>query len=523
MGDGISTKSIEAANPQLRIKGIFRAKHASERGNQASVRPEILARQLAAAETRFFNIIGRTADSILIVDPDGTVIFANPAAVELFGRGRKDLSGTAFGFPFPAGEATEIDIPTPAGKPRTGEMQVVEIEWQEQPARLVTVRDITARKQADELRMEVERHIKLDKLKDDFINTVSHELRTPLSITKEAISLVLEKVQGEINDQQAEILTIAKNNIERLARIINGLLDVSKIEAGKIELRKEDFDLPSLVREVVQNFEGKAGEKGLGLRLSLPEKAISVYADEDKVAQIFTNLVDNAVKFTAAGSIEIRIEEKERTIDCSARDTGIGIAPDDLPKIFDRFTQFGRKDGPGEKGTGLGLSIVKGLVEVHGGKIEVRSELGNGTEVAFTLPRLSFKEKLQEYLSGMIQEAADRKGVFSLIVFSVPEFTALLSRSPEKTESGMRGLELVLKKSLRRRADTVMYDQGRFYLILPETKSKDAPFVLGRMEENLKGAVASDEFLKDGLSLETQILSYPEDAVELGKWLAGRM
>ncbi|MFZ2053107.1 MAG: PAS domain-containing sensor histidine kinase [Candidatus Aminicenantales bacterium] len=507
----------------LWIKEIFQAKKRATPGEDGSVSPDHLARQLAAAEARFFNIIGRTADSILIVDPEGTVIFANPAAVELFGRAKKDLSGTPFGFPLAVGKATEIGIPNQERRPRTGEMQVVEIEWQEQPAYLVTVRDITARKQADELRMEIDRHIKLDKLKDDFINTVSHELRTPLSITKEAISLILEKVQGEINDQQTEILTIAKNNTERLTRIINGLLDISKIEAGKIELRKEDIDLQSLAREVAQSFEGKAREKGLDLRLSLPERSIPAYADADKLAQIFTNLVDNAVKFTVAGSIEIRAEEKEGSIECGVRDTGIGIASEDLPKIFDRFTQFGRKDGPGEKGTGLGLSIVRGLVEVHGGEIRVESEVGIGTEFTFSLPRLSFSERLQEYLSSMIQEAADRKDVFSLIVFSVREMAGLPGRSPEKTEAGMKELEQVLKRSLRRRADTVMYDQGRFYLILPETKKKDAPFVLERMKENLKMAVDAGEFLRGALTLEAKILSYPEDAVELGKWLAGRM
>ncbi len=510
-------------NFALWIKQLFQGNKRAAPGENASVQPDGPARQLAAAGAQFFNIIGRTADSILIVEPNGTVIFANPAATELFGRGNKELNGMPFGFPLAAGEATEIAIPGREGRPKTGEMQVVDIEWQQRPAYLVTVRDITARKQAAELRMEIERHIKLDKLKDDFINTVSHELRTPLSITKEAISLILEKVQGEINEQQTEILTIAKNNIERLARIINGLLDVSKIEAGKVELRKEDIDLQTMVREVAQSFEGKAREKGLDLRLCLPERTILVYADGDKLAQIFTNLVDNAVKFTAAGAIEIRAEETEGSIECEVRDTGIGIAPEDIPKIFDRFTQFGRKDGPGEKGTGLGLSIVKGLVEVHGGEIRVGSEVGKGTEVVFTLPRLGFKERLQEYLSSMIQEAADRKGVFSLIVFSVPDREGMLSRSPEKTEAGMKDLEHVLRRSLRRSADTVMYNQGRYYLILPETKKKDAPFVRERMKENLKRAIAADEFLSETLSsLDTEILSYPEDAVELGKWLAGR-
>ena len=503
----------------LGIREIFQAKKQADSREPVRPDPEHLAKALAAAEARFFNIIGRNADSILIVDPAGTVIFANPAAVELFGRDDRPLGGRPFGFPLASGKTTEIEIPSPGGPGRTGEMQVVDIEWQEQPAHLVTVRDITERKQADELRLEIEKHIRLDKLKDDFINTVSHELRTPLSITKEAISLILEKATGEINDQQIEILGIAKNNVERLARIINGLLDISKIEAGKVELRKQEVDLQVLIREVAQGFDGKAREKGLEFRLILPEKTILIYADEDKLNQIFSNLIDNAVKFTAQGSIEVSAAEDIKEIECRVRDTGIGITPEGLPKIFDKFTQFGRKDGPGEKGTGLGLSIVKGLIEVHGGEIRVDSELGRGTALTFTLPKLSFEEKLQEYISGMIQEAADRKGVFSLLVFTIRELDDLMRRSPDQTEAAMKELDQALKKSLRRRADTVMYNQGRFYLILPETKQKDAPLVLERMKDTLRQAISADDFIKDVMTLETEILSYPEDAVELGKWL----
>lgn len=501
------------------IKELFRASKRADSGGSSQAESEHLSRLLAAAEAQFFNIIGRNTDSILIVDPAGTIVFANPAAIALFGQDARPLSGRPFGFPLASGKATEIEIPVPGRPARTGEMQVVDIEWQEKPARLVTVRDITERKQADELRLEVEKHVRLDKLKDDFINTVSHELRTPLSITKEAISLILERATGDINDQQTEILGIAKNNIDRLARIISGLLDISKIEAGKVELHKEDVDLQILVREIAQGFEGKAREKGLELKLSLPEEAILVYADEDKLSQIFINLIDNAVKFTAQGAIEVSAAEGSREIECRVRDTGIGITPEDLPKIFDKFTQFGRKEGPGEKGTGLGLSIVKGLVEVHGGEIRVESEIGRGTAVTFTLPKLSFEERLEGYLSGMIQEAAERKGAFSLIVFTVREYPDLLRQSPEKTETAMKELAQVLRRSLRRRADTVMYNQGCFYLILPETKQKDAPFVLERMRENLKQAIAADDFVKDILTPETEILSYPEDAVDIGKRL----
>ncbi len=377
----------------------------------------------------------------------------------------------------------------------------------------------SAERSLEELEHEIERHIRLEKLKDDLINTVSHELRTPLSITKEAISLVLEKAPGEINDQQAEILGIARKNVERLARIINGLLDVSRIESGKVKVQREDFDFGALVRLTADGFAAKAREKGLELNVRLPGEPVTAYADEDKVSQILMNLVDNAVKFTRRGSIDISVDDRETRLECRVRDTGCGIAPQDLPKIFDKFTQFGRKDGPGEKGTGLGLSIVKGLVDLHGGDIRVESGFGCGTTVTFTLPRPGFQERLQGLISDMIRDAAEAKGFFSVIVFGLPGYAALEAESAERASASLRGIAETLKKSLRRRGDTVMRDGGTYYLILPETKKKDAPFVLARMVESLDKHVAADEFLKGRAALETRILSYPEEAVELGKWL----
>ncbi len=490
----------------------------SETGLEA--RLDLLSKQLVAAEARFFNIIGKNADSILIVDKKGLVNFANPAAAGLFGRSEKDFLGKPFGFPLSHGQTTEINIPSENGPLRTGEMHVVDIEWQNAPAYLVTVRDITERKQAEQLKAEIERHIRLEKLKDDLINTVSHELRTPLSIAKEAISLILERVPGEINDQQTEILGIAKNNIERLARIINELLDISKIEAGKVEFRKEELDLGNVLRMVALAFEAKARDKGLELRMTLPDMPLLTYGDEDKINQIFTNLVDNALKFTLQGSIEIAAEENETAITCLIRDSGIGIAKNDLPKIFDKFTQFGRKDGPGEKGTGLGLSIVKGLVELHHGEIRVQSEVGRGTTVTVSFPKLTFEERLNEYLSSMIQEAAEKKSTFSVIIFSVRNFEEISRALSGRIEISLKEMEDVLKKSLRRRADTVMYNKGNYYLILPETKKKDAPFVLARMREHLDQYISNTDFLSGKIDLETKILSYPEEAVELGKWLS---
>ncbi len=228
---------------------------------------------------------------------------------------------------------------------------------------------------------------KLDQLKSDFISIASHELRTPLTNAREAIRLVLDRTVGGINEKQDKVLVIAGDNIDRLVRIVNDLLDVSKIEAGKVELRKELINIKNVIDRAISSFETKLKDKGLELRMSLPEKGFDVYADSDKVTQVITNLVSNAIKHTKKGYIEILVEEKADEITCSVFDTGIGIAKEDLGRVFNKFEQFGRRDEPDERGAGLGLSIAKGLVEMHRGSIWVESEVGKGSKFVFTLPK----------------------------------------------------------------------------------------------------------------------------------------
>lgn len=234
---------------------------------------------------------------------------------------------------------------------------------------------------------DISQRKKIDQLKDEFIGTVSHELRTPLSIVKEGISLVLDGIPGKINEQQAKVLTIAKVNIDRLSRIINNLLDISRIEAGKVEARKERIDLIALLQQALLYFESKIKGKGLEIRTNFPEKEIRVYADPDMLTQVITNLVNNSIRFTKEGHIELSARELDGRVECSVSDTGIGINKADLPKVFGKFQQFDRVSGPGEKGTGLGLSIAKKLIEMNGGDIRIESERGKGTKIIFTLPR----------------------------------------------------------------------------------------------------------------------------------------
>ncbi len=226
----------------------------------------------------------------------------------------------------------------------------------------------------------------LNQLKSRFVATVSHELRTPLTIIKSAVGQVLDRYYGDITEEQEKKLTMALNSANLLKRIINDLLDTAKLEAKKVELQRENFDLVALAKEMRDGFSSLAEEKGLVIAFSSSHPAIIIRADRERIIQVLTNLIGNAVKFTEKGRVEIAVEREESCVRCRVADTGRGIAKEDLPKVSDRFEQFGKSYGPGQEGTGLGLSITKELVELHNGHISVESELDKGSTFIFTIP-----------------------------------------------------------------------------------------------------------------------------------------
>ncbi len=252
--------------------------------------------------------------------------------------------------------------------------------------------EIAERKKIEASLVEANEQLKeLDRLKSEFLSTVSHELRTPLSIIREGVSLCLEGIAGDVTEMQLTLLSSAQEGIDRLTRLITDLLDISKIEAGKIRLRKSSLNVCEVVKKTEDRFRTQAEEKGLRLTSYLPDNDVILFADGDKLFQIFDNLISNAIRFTdTGGQIGIHLEETDADVICRVSDSGIGIAKQDIPKLFSKFEQVGRVDGPGYKGTGLGLAIVKGLVEKHGGTISVTSKPKKGTTFTFTLKKVSF-------------------------------------------------------------------------------------------------------------------------------------
>jgi len=223
--------------------------------------------------------------------------------------------------------------------------------------------------------------------KSQFLANMSHELRTPLNSIIGYTKLMLDGLEGEINEDQQEDLQTVYNNSQHLLDLINSLLDLSKIEAGKVVLTYETFTVPALLAEVIPIIEPLAAEKGLTLNHSVALDITSLYADKAKTKQVLINLLGNAVKFTDEGSISLDVAEGDSEFVFSVVDTGIGIKEEDLEAIFDSFKQVGPSQIAGYAGTGLGLAVSKQFIEMQSGRIWAESERGKGSTLTFTLPK----------------------------------------------------------------------------------------------------------------------------------------
>jgi len=364
-------------------------------------------------------------------------------------------------------------------------------------------------KQIEKMRRDFSR---LSNVKDELISVVSHELRTPLTIIKEGINLTLDEVAGKINPKQKQFLSISRQNIERLSNLINDLLDVSKIEARKVTLKKSLIDLEAFIKNIILPFKTIADDRNISLGYKFPDKGISIFMDPDKITQVLNNLIGNAIKFTkAGGKITILAEDRPGLIQIGVSDTGIGISKQNLGSLFNKFTQLNRSYGPGEKGTGLGLAISKGLVELHGGSIWAESVPGKGSKFLFNIPKANFEEILREYVKEGIMESQDKDSVFSILVARIDNFDAL------KKKYGMAKPYLLLerildvtKKTLRRVTDTTIKSSGECAALLPGTDKNGVVAVEQRIREAVANCLISEKMDKE-VQVSFGNASYPGD------------
>jgi signal transduction histidine kinase len=223
--------------------------------------------------------------------------------------------------------------------------------------------------------------------KSEFLANMSHELRTPLNAVIGFSEVLIQRMFGELNDKQDEYLKDIYASGQHLLSLINDILDLSKIEAGRMELASAPFHLPGALENAVTLVRERAARHGIALHLDLDPRLGELVGDERKVKQVLLNLLSNAVKFTPEGGrISLKARLTAGAVEVAVTDTGIGIAPDDQMAVFEEFRQVGTDETRKQEGTGLGLTLAKKFVDLHGGRIWVESELGRGSTFTFTLP-----------------------------------------------------------------------------------------------------------------------------------------
>ena len=226
-----------------------------------------------------------------------------------------------------------------------------------------------------------------DRLKSAFLATMSHELRTPLNSIIGFTGIILQEIVGPLNDEQKKQLNMVRGSSQHLLSLINDVLDISKIEAGQLQVASENYDLRQTIEKAVESARPLAGKKGLELTSAISSEIETTTGDRRRVEQILLNLISNAIKFTEKGSVKIECEPEEDYVTIRVIDTGIGIKNEDMETVFQAFQQIDSGMTRKYEGTGLGLSICKKLVELMGGKIWVISVLGSGSTFAFSLPK----------------------------------------------------------------------------------------------------------------------------------------
>lgn len=360
--------------------------------SQASATIERLHAVLSAEKSKMKAMVEGMAEGVVMFDEKDRLVILNSAAQHMVDYHPAELDGHALkkffqdkGF-FGSFEEIKKTSSAPWVKelqvekpyPRVIHMEAHGIgeEQEKLLGTIMIIRDVT-------------REREISQMKDEFVSLVSHELRTPLVAMKVASDNLLDGVGGTLNVIQEKCLQVIQRNVERLSRLIADLLDISRIEAGKIQLNKQKTDMVALVEEVVNLLGDQARKKDIQLTVSPGASGLPlVEADSDKIIQVAVNLVGNAIKFTPSGGrVSINMSKMEGCLQVDVDDTGPGIPEPDLRKVFDKFYQVAQPGNTQQKkGTGLGLPISKGIVEKHGGRIWAQSELGRGSRFSFTLP-----------------------------------------------------------------------------------------------------------------------------------------
>lgn len=341
------------------------------------------------------SIVRSVAEGLVVLNDRGEVIMMNPAAEKLLDVDKAEQMGKPMRGSIKKSQMmslarreegtgeTEIEMESAsddAKKTLRASNAVIENENGQTIGMVSVFTDVTKQKE-------------LDAMKTQFVSNISHELRTPLVAIRNSVEIMLTQKTGPLTEPQTKFLTIAENNLKRLGLLIDDLLDLSKVEAKKAEFHPEPSDIGKLINDTCDSFDAWAGTKEITISRNIQKDIRKVNIDSKRITQVLTNLVGNSIKFTPKnGTVTvtaniIQIEGKD-TLVVSVADTGIGIAQEDLPKLFNKFQQLNNDKSSLHhvSGTGLGLYISKELIALHGGTIYAKSEAGRGSTFVFKIP-----------------------------------------------------------------------------------------------------------------------------------------
>lgn len=358
-------------------------------------------------------IIRNMGEGVVVVDQEGKIQLMNPAAEKLLGMNLMDARGLVLASVLKAEHLLAVAKGPLKDQPDhvTKEIEVKSID--DHTRRILQASTAVIENQAGKtvgmvsVLSDITKQKEIEEMKSAFVAHVSHELRTPLFAIEQSLALLLEKEKERLSANEEQFLSIAHRNIIRLSRLVDDLLDVAKLEAGQMRLRKAPFKIRDLLRHTVETVRGWAGANALAIEERYPQSDFEVEADPDRITQVVTNLLSNALKFTPPGGkivVELETDYREPAssrpwIAISVEDTGIGIAKEDQERIFEKFEQVSLAAPKGLSSTGLGLTIAKEIVELHGGKIWVESDPGKGSRFTFIIPKDSGASEEQRDLS----------------------------------------------------------------------------------------------------------------------------
>ncbi|MDP3921641.1 MAG: ATP-binding protein [Candidatus Omnitrophota bacterium] len=488
---------------------------------------EIAKARIEEEKLKDHALLESIGDGVIATDREGRVILANTPAVSMFGWDSQAILGKPITESLvlqderrswiPENERP-IPVALKTGKKTRMEAYFVRPDESRFPIAITaspiifenkiigvieTIRDISQEKE-------------IDRMKTEFISTVSHELRTPLTTIREGVAQVLEELLGPLNDDQKEFLDIARREVDRLAAIINDLLDISKIESGNITFKRVHVNVNELIKRVVANCQSLIKSKELTLETVLPEHAVEAFLDQDKMVQTITNFVSNAYKFTEpGGSIRVGLKDSETELFIYVEDTGIGIGEDDVPKLFNKFVQIGRTAGPGIKGTGLGLTIAKNLIQMHGGKVWVESEVGKGSRFTFSIPKTKKEFVAQENVNHGIRDYSGNGKPLSLILWKMESANGGANgASTDNLRSVFEAAGRNIQEIMNNEAEVYPIDVNEGFILLPGYSKEKAMAVRDKLTQGTREFV--DQLRKEGpveMNVQFGVSTYPEEAV----------